>query len=62
VVLGASRFELPAVRAQSALALSRFPQVAAARRLAEMLEDADPGVRLAASAGILQALPGQRDS
>ncbi|MEM8737134.1 MAG: HEAT repeat domain-containing protein [Planctomycetota bacterium] len=57
VMLEASLLELATVRSQAAFALGQaYPQPAAARRLAELMRDPEPRVRLAAAAAVLEAL------
>lgn len=54
VLLEATHHELPTVRGQAAIGLTTVRTPAAAAALARLLRDGDPGVRLAAAAGVLR--------
>ncbi|MFP4224274.1 MAG: HEAT repeat domain-containing protein [Phycisphaeraceae bacterium] len=55
VTLEAAEMDIVTVRAQTAFTLGQMPRVEAARTLADLLEDSEPMVRVAAAAAVLRA-------
>ncbi len=59
VMAESATHDLPTVRAQAALALGRYDRDLARGHVVRLLDDADPAVRLAAAAAVLEATAGR---